>query len=265
MFPELVNYKSRIFAASKFMFFNIFQIFLFLLRFNKMLPIRRHTLLPLVILLFIIACNREDGKPGKVEAEYIRYRVNYMDQMAGDIPTTLLPDVMEAYYTRQHIFTRIHGYFGQFSLVQVANLRQNKVTTMLNFFGTKVVHTGEKGEFPAGIIQLEDPSLEVTPDTLSVCGMLSTRGIVRAAGKEYDVYFIEEIDIHSPNITTPYYFIDHVLSDFRVQLSMLKMHLVMFEHEVRQVDPVMFEIPEAYVPVSRETMENIINSLFTKE
>jgi hypothetical protein len=188
-----------------------------------------------------------------------------MDHMAGDIPTSLLPDVMEAYYTKKYIFTRIHGYFGQFSLVQVANLRQDRVTTMLNFFGTKVVHTGEKGEVPAGINQLENPSLEVTSDTLTICGMRSTRGIVRAAGNEYDVYFIEEIDIKSPNITTPYYFIDHVLSDFRVQLSMLKMHLVMFEHESRQVDPILFEIPDAYVPVSRETMENIINSLFTKE
>jgi len=219
----------------------------------------------MLLLLFAFACNRNDGETGKVEAEYIRYRVNYLDHMAGDIPTSLLPDMMEAYYTKKHIFTRIHGYFGQFSLVQVADLRKNTVTTMLNFFGTKVVHTGNKGEVPAGISQLKDPSLEVTGDTLTICGMLSTRGIVSADDKKYDVYFIKDIDIKSPNITTPYYFIDYVLSDFRVQLSLLKMHLVMFGHEVRKVDPGMFEIPEAYVPVSREAMENIINSLFTKE
>ncbi|MDF1571334.1 MAG: hypothetical protein P1P82_06930 [Bacteroidales bacterium] len=236
-----------------------------MLRSKNMQQRLRHILLPLLLVLFAFACNRNSGKPGQVEAEYIRYRVNYLDHMAGDIPTSLLPDMMEAYYTKKHVFTRIHGYFGQFSLVQVADLRKNTVTTMLNFFGTKVVHTGKKGEVPAGITQLKNPSLEVTSDTLTVCGMLSTRGIVCDADGEYDVYFIEDIGIKSPNITTPYYFIDHVLSDFRVQLSMLKMHLVMFGHEVRKVDPGMFEIPEAYVPVSRETMEHIINSLFTKE
>lgn len=219
----------------------------------------------MLVLPLLFTCNREGGKTGTVKAEYIRYRVHYMDHMAGDIPTTLLPDVMEAYYTKKYIRTRIHGYFGQFSLVQIADLRANTVTTMLNFFGTKVFHKGKKGEVPAGINELTNPSLEITSDTLTVCGMLSTRGIVRTDDQEYDVYFIRDINIKSPNITTPYYFIDHVLSDFRVQLSMLKMHLVMFEHDTKEVDPGLFEVPEGYVPVSRKAMEGIINSLFTKE
>ncbi len=225
----------------------------------------KYSLLPLLFLLIPFACKRDGAEADMIKAEYIKYRVNYLDHMAGDIPTTLLPDIMEAYYTKRHIRTRIHGYFGQFSLVQVADLRKNTVTTMLNFFGTKVVHYGEKGEVPAGIVALENPSLEITPDTLTICGMLSNRGIVRTDEDEYDIYFIEDIDIKSPNITTPYYFIDHVLADFRVQLSILKMHLVMYEHTDKEINPRLFEVPEDYVAVSRESMEGIINSLFTKE
>lgn len=232
---------------------------------NQMKHRIKYLFLGLLILPFLIACSRDGHKTGRVKAEYIKYRVHYLDHMAGDIPTSLLPDVMEAYYTKKHIRTSIHGYFGQFSLVQIADLRQNNVTTMLNFFGTKVVHKGQKGEVPAGITELPNPSLEITSDTITVCGMLSTRGIVRTGNQEYDVYFIRDIHIKSPNITTPYYFIDHVLSDFRVQLSMLKMHLVMFEHDSKYVDPELFEVPDDYVPVSRKAMEGIINSLFTKE
>jgi hypothetical protein len=225
----------------------------------------KYVLLLLMILLTPFACRRDGTKYGLIEAEHIKYRVNYIDHMAGDIPTILLPDVMEAYYTKRYIRTRIHGYFGQFSLVQIANLRQKTVTTMLNFFGTKVVHYGKKGEVPAGIAALENPSVEITPDTVTICGMLSTRGIVHTESNAYDIYFIEEIDIKSPNITTPYYFIEHVLADFRVQLSILRMHLVMFEHDVKEIDPIEFTVPDEYVPVSRESMESIINSLFTKE
>ena len=217
------------------------------------------------ILLLTFGCKREKTGDGLIEAEHITYKVNYLERMAGDIPTALLPNEMHAYYTKRYILTRIHGYFDQFSLVQVADLRQNKVTSMLNFFGTKVYYTGEKGEGPAGISELEDPTMEITNDTLNICGMNSTRAVVRSGDQEYDVYFIKEIDIRSPNITTPYRFIDHVLSDFRVQLSVLKMHLVMFEHNKTEIDVSMFEVPEGYKMVSRASMESIINSLFTKE
>ena len=217
------------------------------------------------IFLLTFGCKREKTGEALVEAEHITYKVYYLERMAGDIPTALLPNEMDAYYTKRHILTRIHGYFDQFSLVQVADLRQNKVTSMLNFFGTKVYYTGARGEGPAGIVELEDPAMEVTSDTLNICGMKSTRAVVRSGDQEYDVFFIKEFDIRSPNITTPYRFIDHVLSDFRVQLSVLKMHLVMFEHNKTEIDASMFKVPEDYERVSRESMESIINSLFTKE
>jgi len=98
----------------------------------------KYLFLGLLILPFLIACSRDGHKTGRVKAEYIKYRVHYLDHMAGDIPTSLLPDVMEAYYTKKHIRTSIHGYFGQFSLVQIADLRQNNVTTMLLLTGVAI-------------------------------------------------------------------------------------------------------------------------------
>lgn len=173
--------------------------------------------------------------------------------------------MMEAYYTNRYIMTSIKGFFGQFSLVQVANLRQNNVTTMLNFFGNKVYYTGEKGAIPAGIHPIDNPRVEITNDTQTICGMHAQRAIVEASGEKYDIYFTKDLDIKSPNITTPYNFIDHVLCDFRVQLSMLKMQLIINERETLLVDSSIFQIPEDYKEVSKEAMENIINSLFTKE
>lgn len=216
--------------------------------------------------LFIIqSCNLKDRGADKTEADYIEYTVNYMENMAGDIPTHMLPDVMKAYYSKRYIRTSIEGFFGQFSLVQIANLRQNTVTTMINFFGNRVSYTGEKGELPAGIVELTDPVVQLTNDTTHICGMLSKKAVVETNDSAFDVYYIEDIDIQSPNITTPYFFIEHVLSDFRVQLSVLKMQLIMRHHEKTTVESSLFEIPENYKPVSKETMESIINSLFTKE
>jgi hypothetical protein len=215
-------------------------------------------------LLIFSSCKRTGEDAETVAADYIEYDVVYLENMAGDIPTSMLPDKMKTYYSKRHVKTSINGFFGQFSLIQVADLRQNRVTTMLHFFGNKVCYTGEKGEIPAGIVSLEDPRMKITSDTMSVCGMVAKKAEVVTGEQMYDIYFIEEIGIKSPNITTPYYFIDYVLSDFRVQLSFLKMQLIMSHHEKITVQSSIFEIPEDYQPVSRETMESIINSLFTK-
>jgi len=105
----------------------------------------------------------------------------------------------------------------------------------------------------------------MTNDTMSISGILCRKAIVETNDSKYNIYFTEEIDIKSPNITTPYSFIDHVLSDFRVQLSMLKMQLRIKKYETTMVESSLFTVPDDYERVSREFMENTINSLFTKD
>lgn len=225
----------------------------------------RQILLLLILLLIFHGCNKSKDTGSTEEADFIKYKVVYLENMAGDIPTRMLPNEMEAYYSKRFILTRIQGFFGQFSLTQVANLKQNSVTTMLNFFGNKVYYVGKKGEIPAGIVKLNDPEVRMTDDTIRICGMLAYKAEIQEDNMKYNVYYTKDIDIKSPNITTPYNFIDYVLSDFRVQLSILKMRLIMSQHETTQVNSTLFEIPQEYEQVSRETMESIINSLFTKE
>ena len=79
------------------------------------------------------------------------------------------------------------------------------------------------------------------------------------------MYYTRDFTVRKPNLSTPYSSIDHPLSDFRIQLSYLKMHLTCTEYETRTVESDIFRIPEDYKPVSRPVMEEIINSLFTKE
>lgn len=245
---------------AKFRFVSYFYLYFYCMR-----KIYYFLVLVTVPLLLNPSCKRTGSVPEQLEADYIEYQVNYLESMAGDIPTKMLPDIMKSYYSKRYIMTSINGFFGQFSLVQVADLRKNTVTTMLNFFGNKVYYTGEKGEIPAGIAGLENPRVSLTNDTVQICGMVSKKAIIETDDEQFEVYFTEEIDIESPNITTPYRFIEHVLSDFRVQLSILKMQLVMHHHEKTTVGSDIFAVPDDYEQVSKETMEAIINSLFTKD
>ena len=215
--------------------------------------------------ILLNGCRRSAKLPETIRAHYLKYQVHYLDEHAGAIPTRILPQHMDAYYTRYHILTRIEGFINQFSMVQIADLKRRRVTTLLNFFGTKVYYTGENGELPAGIVEPVELTFKYTGDTTTIAGLKSERIEVDTGTEKYDIYFTRDFNARRPNMTTPYHSIDHALSDFRIELSLLKMHLTCMEYETKTVRSEIFKIPEDYKAVSRQAMEEIINSLFTKE
>jgi hypothetical protein len=200
-----------------------------------------------------------------VDTYHLQYEIIYLEEMAGEIPTKILPKTMDAFFSRQYVYTRIDGFFSQFTLVQIADLKRNQVTTLLDFFGTHVSYTGNPGELPAGINEPQQLVLRFTDDTATIGGYLSERIEVETAEEQYDIYCTREIRIRHPNISTPYQTVNHPLTAFRIQLSHLKMHLTCKNSEFKSVDSEMFKISEVYKPVNRETMEDIINNLFTKD
>ncbi len=185
--------------------------------------------------------------------------------MAGDIPTRILPVKMDSWYTDYFVATRIDGFFRQFSLIQIADLKNKRVSTLLNLFGTKVYHQGEKGELPAGIIAPTELHIHSTGEHLVIGGLSSEELEIDTGSETFNMYYTRDFSVRRPNLSTPYGSIDHPLSDFRIQLSYLKMHLTCTEYESRIIESEIFMIPEDYKSVTRPVMEEIINSLFTKE
>jgi hypothetical protein len=200
-----------------------------------------------------------------MDANYVKYKIEYLDKMAGDIPTRFLPAQMDSYYTKHFVLTRIEGLFNQFSLIQIADLKRKRVTTMLNFFGNRVFYKGNQGELPAGIKELKQMEYRFTGEK-SVIGGLNSERIEIGTGKDQvDIFVTEDFSVRQPNIVTPYHIIDAPLTDFPIQVSMLKMRLSCIGFESKTVESELFKVPENYRSVSRLEMEEIINSLFTKD
>ncbi|MEN8230433.1 MAG: hypothetical protein ABFS38_19885 [Bacteroidota bacterium] len=218
-----------------------------------------------MILLLLMSCGRNVNLPETVDAHYLKYQIRYLETQAGDIPTRILPGHMDTYYTKNYVFSSIVGFFEQFSLIQIADLRRKKVTTLLNFFGNRVYYVGRHGELPAAIIEPDHMNCTYTGETKVIGGLNSEKIKVDTGEEQFHVYATKDFSVRKPNITTPFHSINDPLSEFRVQLSLLKMHLTCTEFESKTIDSEIFTIPEGYHSVSRVEMEDIINSLFTKE
>jgi len=219
----------------------------------------------LILAFLLTGCERFTVLPKSLEASYVKYRIEYLDKMAGDIPTRYLPAQMDSYYTKHYVLTKIEGLFNQFSLVQIADLKRKRVTTLLNFFGNRVFYKGNHGELPAGIKELDHVEYRFTGEK-TVIGGLNSERIEIDTGKElFNVYTTRDFSVRQPNIVTPYHSIDFPLTDFPIQLSMLKMRLSCIGFELKTIESEIFKVPDTYRSVSRLEMEEIINSLFTKE
>lgn len=220
---------------------------------------------PLLLTIIFSGCQRKSDAPDMVEAHHLTYEIEYLEEKVGDIPTKVLPGTMDAYYTKHHVYTRISGFFNQFTLVQIADLRRKKVTTLLDFFATHVYYTSESGDFPAGVVIPENMELRFTDDTATIGGFLSERIEVKTEEGSFDIYATRDLKIRRPNMSTPYWNVDDPLTAFRIQLSQLKMQLNCSGSELISVDSETFTIPDTYKAVNRAGMEQIINNLFTKD
>ena len=224
-------------------------------------------LIRLVILLttLVYGCRPNNRLPETLQAHYMRYHISYLESMAGDVPTRILPATMHSWYTDYFVVTKIQGFFSQFSLIQIADLRNRRVSTLLEVFGSKVYHTGEKGELPVGIIAPSELQIQDTGEQSVIGGLHSEQVRIDTGSETYNMYYTRDFSVRKPNMSTPYGSIDHPLSDFRIQLSYLKMRLTCTSYETRTIESDISRIPDDYKRVSRPVMEEIINSLFTKE
>jgi len=230
-----------------------------------MVFVKKSISIVLLPILTLISCGRQRTLPEQLTAHHIKYRIEYLEERAGDIPTRILPEQMDAYYTEHFVLSRITGFLEQFTLTQIADLRHQKVTTLLRFFDSKVYYEGENGELPVAIVEPEDMSWKMTGETTVIGGLHSERVEVTTNNDHYSIYLTKDFDVRHPNITTPYRSIDYPLSEFRVQLSLLKMHLSCTDFKTETIESEVFKVPPGYNPVSKKDMERIINSLFTKE
>jgi hypothetical protein len=226
----------------------------------------RRLFIPILFLvsLAFYSC-RHNSLPETLEAHYIKYDISYMESMAGDVPTRILPAKMDSWYTDYFVVTRINGFFDQFSIIQIADLRHKRVSTLLNLFGNKVYYTGEKGELPAGIIAPSELHIQNTGKQSVIGGLNSEQVKINTGSESFNMYYTRDFSVRRPNMSTPYGSINYPLSDFRIQLSYLKMHLTCSEYEPRIIESEIFKVPDEYRLVSRPVMEDIINSLFTKD
>jgi hypothetical protein len=218
----------------------------------------------LLIPVFVICGCRSNTIPkGDVSATVIEYKVNYLAEKAGKIPTKMLPGKMTVIFAGHYALNRIEGFFGQFSLIYVGNLKNESVTTMLKLFDKKYVYYGKKGELPCGMSLPANLSIKETGRTQELLGLQCKELMISSEG-DSSTYALctNGIDVKNPNVTTPYNEIQGVLLEFNTKLSLLEMKLSATSVTEKNISWDSFRVTEDYKERPKEFMEHTIQELF---
>ncbi len=218
----------------------------------------------LLIPVFMIAgCKNNSIPAGNVNATVIEYKVTYLTEKAGKIPTKMLPGKMTVIFAGHYAFNKIEGFFGQFSLIYIGNLRNESVITMLKLFDKKFVYYGKKGDLPCGFRDPGKLSIEETVGSREFLGFNCKELLITSSGdSSFIALSTNEIKVKHPNVTTPYKDIEDVLLEFNTQLSLLEMQLTALSVTSQEISWDIFRVSEDYKEKSREFMENTIHELF---
>jgi hypothetical protein len=125
-------------------------------------------------------------------------KIEYLEDTAGDIPTRILPSTMQSWYTEHFVITKIEGFFKQFSLIQLADLKHRRVTTLLNVFGNKLYYRSKQGELPASVVVPRNLSFRNTQESKVIGGLQSNRVEVDTGEEKFNIYYTEDFSVRRP-------------------------------------------------------------------
>ena len=218
----------------------------------------------ILLTVFLYGCKwGKIPEKGQVKAHVIEYKVTYLDDKAGSIPTSILPGKMTLVFADHYALNRIDGFLGQFSLSFIANLKNKSVVNLVKIFDKKYVYYGKEDELPVCIEPIDSIDIIEEEKNIEIAGFRCRKLRIKSSNHpDITVLCTDQIKVKYPNITTPYKDIDEVMLMFNTSLSLLEMKCTASKYEEKEVPWEIFRVPDDYKSISRENLEKVIKELF---
>jgi hypothetical protein len=217
-----------------------------------------------IFLFFILmnGCHKPEIKD-KISQGVITFDISYTSDSGRNFPVQLLPKNMEMKFNKNYTSFTIEDRVGLFSISNITNLKKRHHVTLIKVFDKKYVFKGDTNEAPIFFRNNVPYEVKLFADTARLVGILCQKASVTdvSTRKSFDVFYTSNIDLQNPNANTPYQNIHGLLLQFGIQMKNLKMKLTAKKINQKEIDNDEFIIPTGYKRISKNQMEEIINTL----
>lgn len=192
----------------------------------------------------------------------IHYKIRYVDRDAV-LPDDLMPDNMIVKFKNDKILMEIMSPIGNNGVYNIIDPEQKQISTFFRIMGMKYYYVGTTEEVSPGIDPLPDMKIEYTDKVSRILDFECRKVIVTLPERDlyYELWYTDEIDIDSPNLSSPFEAIDGVLMNFFFYMGDI---IIEFDAEaiyLKDIPDKSFETKENYRRIDRKSMDDLIISM----
>lgn len=215
----------------------------------------------IILMIVVIGCS--SSSRNKLDQGVVVFDIEYINNSGKDFPFQLLPKTIEMKFNQNYESFTIEDRVGLFSISNILNLHNRKNQTLIKVFDKKYVYNGPKDEPPIFFKNSEPYDIKFLADTCRLAGQLCNKASFtdKESLKTSDILYTSNFLIHEPNANTPYAKVKGLLLQFGIQMKNLNMELTAKKIVAKEITDQEFVVPKDYKAISKNDMEEIINSL----
>lgn len=216
----------------------------------------------LALLIMLIGC--DTFTTGKISEGTIEYAVSYPPTKKDNFMTSLLPATINYNFKNNEASVDLEISMGIVTTSLIANLNKKQVTQTLTVMGKKYAVILDT----VGVEKLiqKEPKRKITflPDKKTIAGYTCLKAHIDFESDtipDFDVFYTNDINIETPNWSSPFREIKGVLMEFRIQKYGVDMILTAKNVIKKEIEEGHFELSPDFKIITIEEMDKMFEDM----
>lgn len=209
-----------------------------------------------VIVTLITGCGTAEHNENLLSEGVIVYDATPLDE--GHPFAAYAPSKMTVRFKDNNFSAYMTAGMGALTASFISNSESETFTQVIRLFTDTYFVVQKKEEIEKENQQI-DIEIKPTNETKMIAGYNCRKAIVSVKGDTpvvYDIYYTNDINIKNSNFSNPYFKLDGVLMEYRMQKFGLEMQFTATSVTKEKVDDAVFEVPENCEQISQEALTN---------
>jgi GLPGLI family protein len=216
----------------------------------------------LLFILFSVSSCRELTDEKYISEGIIEYEISYPESENDNLMVSLLPKTMTFKFKKEKVAFDFSGGMGMFKATFVSDLEEKTMLHMVKILNKKYAIIFNQNEVH-GIDEFPEMRIEFTSEEKEIAGYKCKKAIITFPEDEhtsFSIYYTEDINLPSPNWSTPYKDIKGVLMEYQMKRYNMEMKFTAISVEKADIDDSDFHRPEDYKIITKQEMDELFFS-----
>jgi GLPGLI family protein len=227
------------------------------------MKISHFPILILILLLFFCSC-RELTDEKYISEGIIEYEIDYPETESDNVMIALMPKTMEFKFKKEKVLIDFNGGMGLFKATFVSNLKDQSMLHMVKILNKKYAIFYSSDELGSINNEMPDLEIEYLDDIKTIAGYECKRAIIKLKDDgqtSFDIYYTNDINLKSPNWSTPYSEIGGVLMEYQLKRYDITMKFTARTVMKATIAEENFIKPDDYKIITKEEMDQLFLNL----